>query len=457
MTRMNSKVRVDALELAADAVQQASKRGATGAEAFVRESSHFSCVVRLGDLEKLEEAGSRSLGLRVFMGQRSASSFSSDFTPKGMEALVNEAVGLAQIVAEDPFAGLPEPNELGALPGDLGLFPEDVLALPTQDRIDYARRAEKASREFDSQISNSEGGSFEAFIGRKILVNSLGFAGDYSQSHCSISAAPVARDANGTLRRDFWFSIARAIRKLESPEEIGRQAARRALRRLGARKIPSSRVPVIFDPLVSQALLGNVFDAVNGDTVCLNSTFLSGKIGQQVAVGDLTIIDDGTLPGGLGTSPFDAEGVPPRRTVVIEKGVLKSYLLNTSSARKLGLRSTGNAARVVGGNPRTAPGNLFVTPGSKSLHTIVAETASGLYVTEFLGFGVDITTGDFSRGAIGLWIENGEFIYPVEEVTISGNLKDMLNNISEIGDDLEFRGSTAAPTLRIEGMTVAGH
>jgi PmbA protein len=453
---MTTVAHIDALEIAADAVRRASKRGATAAEAFVRESSQFSSLVRLGEVERLEQAGSRNMGLRVFLGQRSASSFSSDFTPKGIEVLVDEALGLAQLVCDDPFAGLPEACELGSLPGDLRLFYEDVHAFPAKDRIDYARRAEKASREFDGQIFNSEGGSFEAFTGRKILVNSLGFSGDYKQSHCSVSAAPIAQDGKGGLQRDFWFSIARTIRELESPEGIGREAARRVLRRLGARKIPSSQVAIILDPVVSQSLLGNIFDAVNGDLVCRDSTFLAGKLGQKVAGSDLTVIDDGTLPGGFGTSPFDAEGVLPRHTVVIEKGVLKSYLLNTYSARKLGLRSTGNAARVVGGDPRTAAGNLFVVPGSKSPQSIVAETARGLYVTELLGFGVNVTTGDFSRGAIGLWIENGEFVYPVEEITVSGNLRDMLNNISEIGSDLEFRGSMAAPTVRVEGMTVAG-
>ncbi len=258
------------------------------------------------------------------------------------------------------------------------------------------------------------------------------------------------------MQRDYWFSAARTLAKLESPEKVGREAARRTLRRLGARKIASTYVPVVLDPLVAGSLLEQIFSAANGDAIYRHASFLAGKLGEKVAGDNITIIDDGTLPGGFGTTPFDGEGVPTRRTLVIEKGVLKSYLLNTYTARKLGLQTTGNAARGLAGSPGIGAGNFFLQPGAKTPQQIQAGVKSGLYVTETLGFGVNLVTGDFSQGASGLWIENGEFVFPVEEVTIAGNLKDMLNQISEIGNDLEFRGSTASPTLRLEGMTIAG-
>jgi PmbA protein len=258
------------------------------------------------------------------------------------------------------------------------------------------------------------------------------------------------------MQRDYWYSTSRTMQKLESPESVGRKAAERTLRRLGARKVATQRVPVIFDPMVSRGLIDHVFDAVTGDAVYRHASYLAGKLGEQVAGDNITIVDDGTMVGGFGSSPFDGEGVPTRRTVVIERGVLKSYLLNTYTARKLKLQTTGNAARGLTGNPGIGSGNFYLKPGEKTAQEIIRDVRAGLYVTEFLGFGVNLVTGDFSRGASGLWVENGEFTFPVEEITVAGNLKDMFRNVSMIGSDLEFRSSIAAPTLRIEGMTVAG-
>ena len=258
------------------------------------------------------------------------------------------------------------------------------------------------------------------------------------------------------MQRDYWFSLARTISKLESAESVGREAARRTLRRLGSRKIASTEVPIVLDPMVAGSILDNIFDAVNGDAIYRQSSFLANKLGEKIAAGNITVVDDGTIPGGFGTEPFDGEGIPTRRTVVIENGVLKSYLLNTYTAKKLGLKSTGNASRGLAGTPGIGAGNFFLQKGERTPQQIIGGIKQGLYVFQFLGFGVNMVTGDFSRGASGLWIENGELTYPVEEVTVAGNLKDMLNNISEIGNDLEFRGSLAAPTLRIDGMMIAG-
>jgi PmbA protein len=258
------------------------------------------------------------------------------------------------------------------------------------------------------------------------------------------------------MQRDYWYSTSRTLAKLESPEAVGRKAAERTLRRLGARKVATQKVPVIFDPMVSRGLIDHIFDAVNGDAVYRHASYLAGKLGEKIAGDNITIIDDGTMPGGFGSSPFDGEGIPTRRTVVIDRGVLKSYLLNTYTARKLALQTTGNAARGLTGNPGIGSGNFFLQPGEKSAEEIIREVRKGLYVTEFLGFGVNLVTGDFSRGASGLWIENGELTYPVEEITVAGNLKEMFRNVTAIGSDLEFRSSLACPTIRIDGMTVAG-
>ena len=452
----NSKLETDLRELAQDVVQRAMQGGATAAEAVVRDGSEFSTVVRLGQVETLKESGAKAMGLRVFFGNRAASTHTSDFTPEGVRTLVDGALVLAKITSEDPHAGLPEKGQLGQISGDLDLYHEDVYSLATEQRIDYARRAETTALKADPRIKNSEGGSFDVATGHKVLANSLGFVGEYSRSYCSVTAVPVAQDENGAMQRDYWYSVARSLGRLESPEHVGKVAAERTVRRLGARKVKSTKVPIVLDPLVSRSIIENIFEAVNGDSVYRQASFLAGKLGEKVAGENITIVDDGTVVGGFGTSPFDSEGVPSQRTTVIERGVLKSYLLNTYTAKKLGLKTTGNASRGLAGNPGIGVGNFFLQAGQKSAKDIIGGIKDGLYVTEFIGFGVNVVTGDFSRGASGLWIVNGELAYPVEEITVAGNLKDMLTNVSEIGSDLEFRGSVAAPTIRIDGLTIAG-
>ena len=446
----------DLRDLAQDIVRRAMKAGATAAECVVREGDEFSTLVRLGQVETLKESGSKSIGVRVFFGQRAASTYSSDFSCEGLDRMVNSALQLAKITSEDPFGGIPDTSQLGQLPGDLDLYHADVYSLPGADRIDYARRAEKAALDFDPRIKNSEGGSFDAATGHKVLANSHGFVGEYRRSYCSVAAVPIAQTADGAMQRDYWFSVARTLKKLDSPEQVGKVAAERTLRRLGARKAKTAQVPVIFDPLVATSILEHIFEGINGDSVYRGASFLAGKLGQKIAGPNVTVIDDGTMPGGFGTSPFDGEGIPTRRTVVIENGVLKSYLLNTYTAKKLGLQTTGNASRGLAGTPGIGPGNYFLQPGTKTPEELISSVREGLYVTEFLGHGANLVTGDYSRGASGLWISDGEFAYPVEEITVAGNLKDLFFNINEIASDLEFRGSVAAPTIRVDGLTVGG-
>ena len=451
----------DLKSLAAEVVSRALAAGATDAEAVVSEGDEFSVTVRMGEVETLEESGSRGMGLRVLVGQRTASASTSDLTPDGVAQLVSGAIALARVTEEDSFAGLPDNSEYGQLAEDLHLYFDDVYSLPGAERIEQARRAEAAALGYDRRIGNSQGGSFSAATGRRVLANSRGFLGTYRTSYCGLSAAPLAVDADGQMQRDFWYSSARRIADLESPESIGEEAARRALRRLGARRVPTQRVPIVFSPEVARTLLGHLFEAASGDSIRRSASFLAGQLGESIAVSGLTVIDDHTmiLPsgvGGFGTSPFDGEGLPARRTVVVEDGVLKTYLLNTYSARKLKMRSTGNATRGLAGTPGIGAGNLYLKPGELSPEAILKEIPAGLYVTSLMGFGANLVTGDYSRGASGLWIENGELTHAVEEITIAGNLAEIFKNITAIGNDLVFRGSVAAPTLRVDGMTIAG-
>ena len=452
---------LDLESLTADVVALAMRAGASDAEAVVREGDEFSVNVRMGEVETLKESGSRGLGLRVFRGTRSASTSTSDLTPDGIRQLVEGAMALAQVTEEDPFTGLPETAEFGSVPGDLHLYYDDVYSLDGKERIEWARRAESAALAADPRITNSDGGSFDAATGRKVMANSRGFVGGYRTSYAGVSTAPLAMDSNGQMQRDSWWSGARRMADLETPESIGKEAARRTIRRLGARKVPTQRAPIVFAPEVARSLIGSVFEAASGDSIWRHASFLAGKLGTPIASSTLTIVDDNAMllpngTGGFGSSPFDGEGLPSLRTVVVQNGTLQTYLLNTYSARKLGLKSTHNASRGLAGTPGIGCGNLYLEPGPLTPEEIVAQTHTGLYVTGLMGFGTNIVTGDYSRGATGLWIENGQLTHAVEEVTIAGNLAEMLMNITAIGSDLVFRGSVASPTLRIDGMTIAG-
>jgi PmbA protein len=452
---------IDLESLTADVVNLAMKAGASDAEAVAREGDEFSVNVRMGEVETLKESGSRALGLRVFLGRRSASVSTSDLTAEGIQMLVDGALALAKVTEEDDFTGLPDAGEFGLIDGDLHLYYEDVYSLGGPERIELARRAEAAALEADPRITNSDGGSFDAATGRKVLANSRGFVGGYRSSYAGVSAAPIAVDANGHKQRDGWWTGARRLVDLESPESIGKEAARRTLRRLGARRVPTQSVPIVFAPEVARSLIGSVFEAASGDAIWRSASFLTGKLGEQIAASTLTIVDDHTMllqtgVGGFGTSPFDGEGLPSRRTVVVENGVLRNYMLNTYAARKLGMKSTHNGSRGLAGTPGIGCGNLHLLPGKLTPEEIIAGVPAGLYVTSLMGFGVNVVTGDYSQGATGQWIENGQFTHAVEEVTIAGNLAEMLNNVTAIGNDLVFRGSVASPTLRIDGMTIAG-
>jgi PmbA protein len=444
------------LDIASSAVRRALELGATGAECTISEGEEFSASVRMREVENLKQAGSRAAGIRVLVGNLTGSSRTSDLTPQGIENMVRGSLDLARITTADPHAGLPDPSELGRVnEADLRLFDDSVSRMETEWKIAQAKKAEEVALAADARITNSEGASFDSYIGSRVFANSLGFKGEYRTSSCGLSVVPVAKQ-NGSMERDYWHTAAREVSRLESPEEVGRRAAERALRRLNPRKVPTQKVPVIFEPRTARMLLGDLFDAVNGGAIYRHASFLAGKLGEKIASDALTIIDDATMPGLFGSSPFDDEGVMSRRTVVIERGVLKSYLLNTYTARKLGLKTTGNASRGLAGNAGVGPGNFYIEAGKRSEADLIAGVRQGLYITELIGASANTVTGDYSSGAAGLWIENGELAYPVSEITIAGNLKQMLMNLEHVGANLEFRSSVASPSLVIAEMTISG-
>jgi PmbA protein len=369
--------------------------------------------------------------------------------------MVRSALDLARVTTEDPHAGLPDPADTGAIETDLKLYDNAIEAMETDWKIAQARLAEETALSADPRITNSEGASFDSYLGARAFANSRGFTGSYRTTSCGLSVVPVAK-SNGHMERDYWQTSSRRAAGIESAEEVGRRAAARTLRRLDARKADTQKAPVIFEPRTARSLLGEIADAVNGSAIYKHASFLTGKLGERVASEALTVIDDSTMPGLFGSTPFDDEGVTSRRTVVIERGVLKSYLLNTYFARKLGLKTTANAARGLSGNAGVGPGNFYIEAGGIAEEAMIAQVRQGLYVTELIGASANPVTGDYSSGAAGLWIENGELAYAVSEITIAGNLKQMLLDLSQTASNLEFRGSIASPTIMIQEMTISG-
>ncbi len=437
-------------------LDRAISLGATEADVLAAEGDSVSVQVRLSAVDRLAKAREKSLGLRVFFGKRSASASTSDFSKKSLNHFVTDTCALAKAVAEDEMSGLPETHLMEK--DLLNLEVHDPTQLTVEEEISLARRAEKAAMSVDQRITNSEGADCAAAHGSVLLANSHGFLGVHQSSTFSLSVSPIATDSNGGgMQRDYWYSVSPKLQNLESPESVGKEAARRTIRRLGAQKISTQEVPVIFDPETAQSLLGHLASAISGYSLYKGASFLVGQLGHQLAPEFVNIHDDGRLIGGFGSRPFDGEGMATRKTPIIERGVLTNYLLDTYSGRKLGMASTGNASRSVGDNPSVGVTNFYLDPGVATPAEIIGSVRQGLYVTELIGFGVNMVTGDYSRGVVGFWIENGELAYPVEEVTIAGNVKQMFMDIEMIGNDLQFRGRMASPTLKIRNMMVAGN
>lgn len=442
-------------QLGQDVLAKAKAKGASAGDVVMAESESFFVTVRMGEVEKISQAGEKRLGLRLFFGNSSASASTSDISQKSIEKLVDDTARMAKVTAQDPHGGLPDSADLARDLPQLELIDESARTVSVDDKIQIALDTEKSALDYDARITNSEGAEFSNQFGRVIYASSQGFTGQYSGSTFGHSVSPVASQ-NGSMQRDYWYSSNRKFAKLESPNSVGTKAAQRALRRLGARKVKTCEVPIVFDPEMAASLLRNLASALSGYALYKGASFLIDKLGSKIGSELLTVIDDGTISSALGSRPFDAEGLPIRKKIVVERGELKSYLLDTYSGKKLGMRSTGNASRSVGEPPGVSPANFYLAPGKDSPEQIIKSVNAGLYVTEMIGFGVNMVTGDYSRGAAGLWIENGELAYPVEEITIAGNLKEMFQNIEMVGNDLEMRGRIASPTVKISRMTVAG-
>ncbi|NWG45165.1 MAG: TldD/PmbA family protein [Alphaproteobacteria bacterium] len=435
----------------AHAIERARARGADAADAVAFEGSSLSAAYRMGEIEDLERSEGRDLGLRVFLGRRQAFVSSNDWSPGGLDGLAERALAMARVTPEDRYCGLADPERLARVLPALDLDDGDE---PSAERLLAAAREAEASALSIPGIVNSQGGS--ASWGRSVayLATSHGFSGSYSASHHSIACTVLAGEGEA-MERDYESSLACHAADLAAPETVGRAAAERALRRLRPRRIRTARVPVIFDPRVGRSLVGHLLGAIAGSAVARGTSFLKNRMGEAVLAGGLTVIDDPHRPRGLGSRPFDGEGVATARMALVEDGILRTWLLDSASARQLGLATTGHATRGTGGPPGPGASNVHLAAGACTPSELIADIEAGLYVTDLIGMGVNGVTGDYSRGAAGLWIEEGELAYPVNEVTIAGNLKDMFRALTA-ANDLDFRYAVNVPTLRVDGMTVAG-
>ncbi|MEO7329488.1 MAG: metallopeptidase TldD-related protein [Minicystis sp.] len=444
-------------DLAAEVVERARKGGADVAEAIARSGSQLSTKVRMGEPELVEEAGHRSLGMRVIKQKRVALTSTSDLTPRGIDRFVQDALELVDISQEDPFAGPADPALIAAGPlAELDLYDPAGGEVGAAEALALATRGEQAARDADPRITNSDGATFSRTAGAFALVLSGGFRGGYAGSFSSLSVVPVADDEGGKKRRGFHYTAKRYLSELESPEAVGREAAKRTLAKLGAKKVPTCEAPVVFDPDAARAILGLLAGCAMGSAIWRKSSYLVGREGTRVASDLVTIVDDPLRPRGPGSRPFDGEGLPSRVNTVVEKGTLATYLCDSYSARKLGRASTGSASRGSGGGVGPSTSNLVLQPTDMPAAEIVRSTKRGLYVTQMMGFGFNAVTGDFSRGAAGFWIEDGVLSHPVSEVTISLNVDQLFQRIDAVGNDLDLRSATASPTLRVSSMTIAG-
>jgi PmbA protein len=446
------------LALGERVVKAATARGATVAECVLRSGAELSAKVRLGETELVEEAGHRSAGLRVMKGKQVASTSTSDLSEAGIERFIADALELVELAQEDPFAGPADPKLLcdpNALP-DLDLYDPAGGSVDAAQAIVIATKAEAAARAYDARITNSEGGTFGRTAGGSAIVLSSGFRAKHTGSYASLSVVPVAADEGGKNRRGSYWTAKRFLAEMQDAEEVGREAARRTVRKLGAKTVPTGEVPVVFDPDAARAILGLLASCVMGSSIWRKSSYLVGREGTKIASDLVNVVDDPLLKRGPGSRPFDGEGLASRKNVVVESGVLRTYLCDSYSARKLGRESTASAARGGGAGVGPSTSNFILSPGADSNEAIVKGTPRGLYVTEMMGFGFNAVTGDFSRGAAGFWIEGGEIAFPVSEVTISLNIDQLWQRIDAVGSDLDLRSSTVAPTLRVGKMMVAG-
>jgi PmbA protein len=432
-------------QIATDALQEARRLGASSAEVAISSSAGLAVNVRMGEVETIEHTRDKALGITVYIGHRKGSASTTDFSPRSVRECVAAACSIARHTAEDEYAGLADAELMATDFPDLGLHhPWD---LSPEAAIEIALRAESAARDLDPRIVNSEGAGVNRLDGIQVYANSHGFNAGYASSRHSISCAVIAGD-DGGMQRDFWYSLSRDPGQLEGAEEIGRRAAERSLSRLGARRLSTGDVPVLFAAQTATGLLGHFVNAVRGGNLYRKASFLVDAVGKPVFPQHVTIGERPHLPGAIGSAAYDSEGVTTRSRKLIDDGVLQGYVLSSYSARKLGMQTTANAGGVR---------NLTAdATGEADLDALLATMGTGLYVTELMGMGVNTVTGDYSRGAAGFWVEAGTIQYPVEEITIAGNLRRMFSGIQAIGADQDRRGNIRTGSVLIDTMTVAG-
>lgn len=435
--------------MAESLVDFAKAQGADEAEITIVEADEFSVDVRLGKIEGLVEAGSTFVSLRVIKDKKTAHATSSDLRLETLQHLIRNAIKRAALSSPDEFSGLPPLSHKEVDIPSLKLYDPEIPSLDPKEKIFLALQTEEIALS-EKRITNSHGASFETKEIMTLLANSNGFLQDYRETFCSLSVGLQAGETDSRVE-DFWSSTKRHFHELETPEEVARKAIARTLRQLNPRRMGTQWAPVVFEPLMTSWLLGFLFACISGTLIYQKASFLDGKLGEKIACNHINVCDDGLLPARLGTRPFDAEGVPVQRTTVIEKGVLKNYLCNTYAARKLKLKTTGNSE-----GAGVGPNNFYLQAGRLTPEDILASMDKGLILTRTIGHGLNPITGDISRGAFGLWVEKGEILYPVSEITISGNLGEVLKNIEAIGKDLDFWGPFSGPTVKISGLMIAG-
>lgn len=433
----------------------ALRAGADGAEVLVRDGRELEVKVRLGEPELVKEAGSRALGLRVIKDHRAAVTYTSDFSAAGLEQLARDTVELALLAEPEPLADLPEAAEMARELPELDLWDEAVPALDVAEAIRQAKVGEAAALKSDKRITNSEGAVFGRTMGATAFASSAGFSGAYRGTNVSFAVQPLCDDTGGKKRNGVYWTASRYAAGLMDPEAVGLEAARRTVAKLGSRKIPTCEVPVVFSPESGRGLLGQLVGVMSGGAVWRRSTYLAQREGTAVTSSLCEIVDDPMLPRAPGSRPFDGEGLATRANVLVAAGILRTFLCDVFSARKLGRRSTGSAGRGVGGGPHVTASNLILRPGATPAAEL-ERLPRGLYVTDLMGFGFNAVTGDYSQGAAGFWIENGERAYPVSEITVSANFDDLWKGVDAVGDDLDRRSSVQVPTFRVARMTVAG-
>ena len=436
----------------------ARRHGATSADALFVSGSSTEVRVRLGQTEQVKQSVSKGVGLRVFFGHRSATTSSSDLQRGALEDLIARTCQAAQVTTEDPHASLP-PEELFARATkpaeELDLYDPALEDLDAEQAIARATEAEAAAQGADPRINNSEGAEMSWGVSETHFANTLGVSRHAKRGSAGLWTAPIA-EHDGAMERDYWYTSARHLAALAAPAEVGREAARRTLRRLGARKPPTTKAPVIFEWTVASRLLGALAGAVNGGAIYRDASYLAGKLGESIASPLVTVRDDALIPRGPSSKPFDGEGLATGATAVVTAGRLESYLLDVYTARKLGLTTTRNASRGLAGTPSPSATNFWMEEGEGSLADLIAATPRGLLVTELMGFGVNTTTGDYSQGAAGLWIEDGAIAHPVHELTIASTLPQIWANVDRVAADRDPQRGVSAPSFRVAEMTIAG-